>query len=428
MTGYLSEEFVIDEYLKVLDDVSFLKGKTRKMIGDLLSKFRQEKSLSQKLDYAKKTWRLLLESSLSFLADDTDGVDKLREYHSNFVEFEEILYGSDPFYRDHTLHVLWVYLLGDYLIRKSITYDGIESSARKLTEGSLSILKKKNEAIWCFACLTHDLGYPMEEVENVNTQIEKTLSILESGKRRLPIIEFSRREDLLMDHVLRILSSILDEHSKGVYSFISSDSMFFQYSREMQTFNHGIMSCFLLMKTLTYFMRFPYQAQVGITLRYDKSTDSGFEEAIKGLVCPYEILQAIGNHSFRNAEFTRYNTFPFLLVLVDEIEEFSRCSRAGLLRYKEEDLCKVQVHRFDDRLIHVELNYTGSGLDKGLIKGFFKDKYERFSRVIQKSPKNNINLRLDMSIAGLKYTFENLQGTTKILRNQKRIYPSDLRK
>ena len=29
------------------------------------------------------------------------------------TEFEDLLYGLEPYYRDHTLHSLWVYLLGD---------------------------------------------------------------------------------------------------------------------------------------------------------------------------------------------------------------------------------------------------------------------------------------------------------------------------
>lgn len=37
------------------------------------------------------------------------------DFFDRFVEFEELIFASDSFYRDHTLHSLWVYFLGEFL-------------------------------------------------------------------------------------------------------------------------------------------------------------------------------------------------------------------------------------------------------------------------------------------------------------------------
>lgn len=44
------------------------------------------------------------------------GLDKLKKYHENYIDFEGVLYGSDAYYRDHVFHVVRVWLLGVYLL------------------------------------------------------------------------------------------------------------------------------------------------------------------------------------------------------------------------------------------------------------------------------------------------------------------------
>ncbi len=50
------------------------------------------------------------------------GMDKLKEYHKNYIDFEGVLYGSDAYYRDHVFHVIRVWLLGIYLVLNANTH------------------------------------------------------------------------------------------------------------------------------------------------------------------------------------------------------------------------------------------------------------------------------------------------------------------
>ena len=50
------------------------------------------------------------------------GMDKLKEYHKNYIDFEGVLYGSDAYYRDHVFHVIRVWMLGIYLILSGNTH------------------------------------------------------------------------------------------------------------------------------------------------------------------------------------------------------------------------------------------------------------------------------------------------------------------
>ena len=50
------------------------------------------------------------------------GMDKLEAYHKSDIEFEDILYGSDAYYRDHIFHAIRVWLLGVYLLLGANTH------------------------------------------------------------------------------------------------------------------------------------------------------------------------------------------------------------------------------------------------------------------------------------------------------------------
>ena len=74
--------------------------------------------MNEKISITKDLWKALFEASMSFIDPDKDGYDKLFKYFDNYVEFEELIFASDSFYRDHTLHSLWVYFLGDYILKE----------------------------------------------------------------------------------------------------------------------------------------------------------------------------------------------------------------------------------------------------------------------------------------------------------------------
>lgn len=71
--------------------------------------------MNNKISIACKLWKVLFEAAMTSINPDKTGYDKLFKYFDAYVEFEELIFASDSFYRDHTLHCIWVYLLGEYL-------------------------------------------------------------------------------------------------------------------------------------------------------------------------------------------------------------------------------------------------------------------------------------------------------------------------
>ena len=118
----LNETIVLNYYLNEIENnnISFLKNKKEcaKKIKNKIIELRDEKSMNKKIIFAKELWKQLFESSMSYIDPDKRGYDRLFAYFDEYVNFEELIFASDSFYRDHTLHSLWVYFLGEYIIRQ----------------------------------------------------------------------------------------------------------------------------------------------------------------------------------------------------------------------------------------------------------------------------------------------------------------------
>ena len=68
------------------------------------------------------------------------GMDKLKQYHDSYVDFEGILYGSDVYYRDHVFHAIRVWLLGIYLLLSDNAFIVGNGNTEKLIEARRAVL------------------------------------------------------------------------------------------------------------------------------------------------------------------------------------------------------------------------------------------------------------------------------------------------
>lgn len=136
---------------------------------------------------------------MSYIDSDKRGYDALFSYFDEYVNFEELIFASDSFYRNHTLHCLWVYFLGEYITRheefafmkkdifediKAIVNLGamIEESSLEnefdyihSMAGRVKKLYDYDDSIRCLSALTHDLGYPLKKIHKINRCIGKIL-------------------------------------------------------------------------------------------------------------------------------------------------------------------------------------------------------------------------------------------------------------
>ena len=238
------------------DKIQFLVGKpeAKKCIVEGIEELKKSEDLHSKILSAKKLWKILFEVSMSYIDPDKKGYDVLFEYFDDFVEFEELIFASDKFYRDHTLHSLWVYFLGEYLynnkefkilfggfnqnIRDSaLLYDSFEpiKNNRMIREfysflGNVKKIMLLDDSIRCVTALSHDLGYPLKIINKINTSIRKILPHFSITKFGEFDFQFESVQQFYIQNLLEILSyeityhidtEVLNYEEKGVIEKIN---------------------------------------------------------------------------------------------------------------------------------------------------------------------------------------------------------------
>ena len=144
-------------------------------------------------------WHKLASYALNSIDQNSKGNSRLFEYLDDATKFEDVLYGLDDYYRDHTLHSLWVYILGEYLLRNDLSKihnkklnwylfndikrdceeyeypdDLVTVSEIKKEELCAGVNEHKN-AIWCIIALCHDLGYSLAKLKLLNEKVQNVL-------------------------------------------------------------------------------------------------------------------------------------------------------------------------------------------------------------------------------------------------------------
>jgi len=119
---------LLKDYLEWVDAdaIEFLKEKERKAevkecieaLQPIMEKIENGVEEEGRLWYeahteGRKLWETLAKYALRDIEPTSKGNSTLYNFLSAATEFEDILYGLESFYRDHTLHSLWVYLIGE---------------------------------------------------------------------------------------------------------------------------------------------------------------------------------------------------------------------------------------------------------------------------------------------------------------------------
>ncbi|GAH60386.1 unnamed protein product, partial [marine sediment metagenome] len=261
----------------------------------------------------------------------------------DFIFDDENVADLDPdsFYRDHTLHSLWVYFLGEYLHKKpefSFLFQNLNRHLKvsafineyyKDLEvpnifGELNFLLSRvaevleyEDSVRCVTALTHDLGYPLKKISKINKSIRSVLPFFSISKFGEFDFQFENVQQFYIENLLEILSlnisfvieisdftfeerqivqEMIDKINKiSTYLFnlqepseeeflelrlllsqatdkqadilrriytikgaIQKDmSAILRYSNDFEHYTHGIMSAYLLMKTLKAFSNLP---------------------------------------------------------------------------------------------------------------------------------------------------------------------------
>ncbi len=124
----LNAEKVIDFFEEQLEQekfLPFLKDPAREQLKKDLSELKNIVKNPEQQDYFHNliqscalVWKQLFVAAIKDIDPFVIGMDDIIDYFDKFVDFEEILYSSDDFYRDHTSHTLWTYFLSEMLRSK----------------------------------------------------------------------------------------------------------------------------------------------------------------------------------------------------------------------------------------------------------------------------------------------------------------------
>ncbi|MGF7058789.1 hypothetical protein [Brassicibacter mesophilus] len=445
----LNEITVLDYYLERMkkDEIEFLRNRNsyKIQIKELILVLRDEKVIHNKIEISKSLWKVLFESAMSFIDPDKRGYDKLFLYFDKYVKFEELIFASDSFYRDHTLHCLWVYFFGEYIYgRKEFDFimgkmkdnkefrniDKVHNSLSKsnvkgIFDDFLSITRKIKEvpkcddSIRCIAAITHDLGYPIKKIHKINKCIKDVLpyfSIYNLSEFNFKYTETQQKyiEEFIESISLRVgahISYNLDKTEKGKeleeklwmtgenndFVGVNSETLMeldedeleiiktsyeakmtvnrviddkLRFLNDFEQYNHGIMSAFLISKTIESFSRsdLSYSDPSDLSIDHYNSYNS---------LAKQTIMRAISDHTSRGYQIISIKDHSSFLILMDELEEFSRISRANQNRQYINEFCKTNIYTDQDYL-RVDFTFDNtdiSNLDPELA---FRGRCKRF--------------------------------------------------
>jgi len=465
---YLNEKVVLDFYLEQIanNNIKFLKGRERHVqaVQKNILLLREEDNMHNKIEIAKTLWKSLFEAAMSYIDPDKRGYDDLFKFFDKYVNFEELIFASDSFYRDHTLHCLWVYFLGEYINREkqfeNLTseyenqknfYLQLKSSFEECNVNNmfkevLHILNslcnhyEHDDSIRCIAALTHDLGYPLKKVYKINKSIKEILPYFSienydefnfsysniqqnfindfinfmcmhfqfpyniNSEKHLDI--FNKTVEVGIDgnnsQVAKIKKDIIEQLSEedlkllGEIFKLRLDSYFdntkhMKYSCDFEEYNHGIMSAFLLCKTLECFRN--------ITFEYLNATEIKWHTiSFPDFMAKQQILQSITNHTSKGYQISSISDFSSFLILMDELEEFSRISRANQNRQYINEFCKTNIY-VENSTLNVDFIFDNSKLDNLDPELAFKGRCKRFLTLFN-IPNMSENLKIRLRCIG----------------------------
>lgn len=466
----INEEVVLNYYLNLMEDdqIEFMKGKphVKEDVKSCIDQLKHEEQIHNRIGVAKELWKILFEAAMSFIHPDKSGYDELFNYFDKYVEFEELIFATDSFYRDHTLHCLWVYFLGEYIYNKKefysiakkkrdqskeyIRYIGLlmkdEDIVKKVgKDGKVTMLAlekliKMEQAVHCITALTHDLGYPIKKINRINSSIGKILpnfsiksysefdfkynneqvqfiktfidfigdEIYTSFKftdENNDKIDANIDEDLPFIETIKLEKKVLlqEEKLKLVveHSLKQIPAQRLRYACDFESYQHGIMSAYLLMNTLRTFktMNFIHDKDDKIIINMNHYAS---------LASKQDILKAISDHTsdgFRMRELSSVSQF---LTFIDELEEFSRISRGNQYRQYINEFCKTDLY-IEDELLHIDFIFDNEEIIGLEPERAFKGKCKRFLSLFdipQLSEDVNIHYRVIANLKKDQSTYE----------------------
>ena len=387
MIKSINKKEILDSYLLHLDNNSFLGSdddSKQEVINHISILNNPDKSIEDQFKAGENLWKLLFRKALFSLTNDLDGAKNIFEYFEKYVEFEALLFGVDGFYRDHTIHSLWVYFIGHYLLNEKciqrediqISIDIFSDSRDDITiiQHSDNIRKKvisNLDEMWCLISLTHDLAYPISSIEKINKKINSILPYFGRFIKQDFGLKESFVQTEIIKELLKIICTDIQYDEENTPRQVLKHDLYLALLNSFENYEHGILSSYLIYKNLLPLLRTPFY-ETGAGVAHD-------EREIIEFLSNQAILKSIALHTCNLKKFSSHPSLDSLLVLSDEIEEFSRWTRAKNKRDYVSELCKVSIDINRDNII-IEYAFDDSNIIINL-EQFFKNKCRLFIHI-----------------------------------------------
>lgn len=324
------------------------------------------------------------------ISEGSLGVYYLKEYFSAFIQFERLLYGAEQFYRDHVYHILKVWLIGQYIISNMIEGDFPiviqeenkivlnDSGLAKSLKNKAILYAGEEDAIWCLIALTHDLGYPLSKIENINNSLKKMMEYYAKTGLEEFSFSFPQQNQFINDSILKYISSkiVPAEEKKGQFDTHIQAKYYLKFSRSFELFKHGLISCIVLVKNLIYFLETNFD--------HNASTNLGDAEEARQFIIRREILRAIASHTCPEIYHIRPNTFSFILLLADEMQSWGRPTFEDMALGIDKRYF-VRLNKFDAARVSFSITCNEISADQkpASLFGLFMEKASFFKKLLR---------------------------------------------
>lgn len=439
----LNESTVLDFYIGEIkkDNIAFLKGKTsyKNKIEEQILNLRNAAGMNSKIKAAKELWKLLFETAMSSIDPDKRGYNKLFDYFDEYVDFEELIFASDSFYRDHTLHCLWVYFLGEYIMRqkefewiiknmnaipdnyldqievmKSLQMDDIFGEVIKLYEKAINMFKN-GDSIRCVAALTHDLGYPLKKIEKVNKSIKGILPYFSINNFNefnfnyseiqqnfissfIEFLTIDVQSEVKTEGNIELLLKVFETNENGRVEKLNREKILALSDKELNQLKEMLKLYPMVQKDMSKFWTYSSDFEEykhGIMSAYlliknvkafNKITFKCSEKMdftdvdIEDIAAKQSILKAVTNHTSEGFQISDISSYSSFLTFIDEIEEFSRISRANQNREYVTEFCSTAIY-MNEGYTNIDFIFDNNRIDNLNPEIAFKGRCERFLSV-----------------------------------------------
>ena len=378
-----NDEYLLKLFKKEIKEMTFVRNPTRSMVKSL-----RNVELHMQTDRLISLWKGLVSDSIIFLKSRdvrekyhdtmTLGTEKLFKFLEEFQNFEPILYGAVPSYRDHIAHVFRVFLLGQKIIKSAIGFERIDPKNE-----NLFITPEEKEAIWCISALSHDLGYSLEAIHDINQHVRSMLQ--QFGNIPVQELGYSYFTQFgnISEFAVRFLSSDVIEIDKGRFATHLQAKYYQKFLSALSNFNHGVISSTILMKDLVFFKESDFML--------DDFKPLEAEDARQFLIRK-EILRTIASHSCDDIYYLGIRNLPFLLTVCDEMQEWGRPRLVDITR-RGGSRTELTINKFDDKLVDYKITfsfpdkYTPSKTERKNageeVKTYFNSKKEKWLNVLR---------------------------------------------